>query len=462
MRLNRRYKSFILTTISSVVFLFFGFHECYAQALQVKRFVQDKSDLSAQVKPRRDLNGDLCALIKVEIASPKAEFDGNIVEPAPEYKMGRYWVYMTGKEPEARYLEIWTPGYLTLTLDFSKYPAIGSLKSGSTYLLTIEMPGADPNVIMGDSGQLVEATAQQQPVKPQGMRELYANFTTPKNLHLACECEGAYFYFSENAWRNLSDIERIQFEKKGIVVIGNGENFILDLFDSGKNELTWDEAMNLYRNRLPTKKQAQVMSDNYVAINYLIKAFNGDENPKWNYWTQTEYGIYNAWYINMFSGCILENLKTSVNRVRAVSDTPKKASIHTETQQPTSSQQLAQAQRRNEPQTIVSEKEPIFYDVERMPIFPGGDAALYKFLSDNFIYPSQAAEEGVSGTVTVRFVVTKSGEVDQVTVLKGKHPALDKEAIRIVEKLPRFIPGTQNGNVVNVWYTLPINFRLQK
>ncbi len=111
---------------------------------------------------------------------------------------------------------------------------------------------------------------------------------------------------------------------------------------------------------------------------------------------------------------------------------------------------------------VKEEKEPIFDAVEQMPTFPGGDAALYKFLSDNIVYPAAAAEEGVSGRVTVRFVVTKSGNVDQVTIARGKHPALDKEAIRVVKKLPKFIPGKQNGKNVNVWYTLPINFRLQQ
>ncbi len=97
-----------------------------------------------------------------------------------------------------------------------------------------------------------------------------------------------------------------------------------------------------------------------------------------------------------------------------------------------------------------------------MPTFPGGDAALYKFIGDNLVYPAQAAEEGVSGRVTIRFVVERDGTVSQVTVARGKHPALDKEAKRVVSKLPKFIPGKQNGQTVRVFYTLPINFKLQQ
>ena len=108
------------------------------------------------------------------------------------------------------------------------------------------------------------------------------------------------------------------------------------------------------------------------------------------------------------------------------------------------------------------EPEKIFDAVEQMPTFPGGDAALYKFIGDNLVYPAQAAEEGVSGRVTIRFVVERDGTVSQVTVARGKHPALDKEAKRVVSKLPKFIPGKQNGQTVRVFYTLPINFKLQQ
>ncbi len=108
------------------------------------------------------------------------------------------------------------------------------------------------------------------------------------------------------------------------------------------------------------------------------------------------------------------------------------------------------------------EPEKIFDAVEQMPTFPGGDAALYKFIGDNLVYPVQAAEEGVSGRVTIRFVVERDGTVSQVTVARGKHPALDKEAKRVVSKLPKFIPGKQNGQTVRVFYTLPINFKLQQ
>lgn len=69
-------------------------------------------------------------------------------------------------------------------------------------------------------------------------------------------------------------------------------------------------------------------------------------------------------------------------------------------------------------------------------------------------------ENNIQGRVVVQFVVTKTGTIGEVKVIRGKDPDLDKEAIRVVKSLPKFIPGKMNGEVVNVWYTLPINFKI--
>ena len=103
----------------------------------------------------------------------------------------------------------------------------------------------------------------------------------------------------------------------------------------------------------------------------------------------------------------------------------------------------------------------VFTSVEQDPQFPGGQAALLKWVADHIKYPAVAQENGIQGRVTVQFVVTKNGTVGQVKVVRGKDPDLDKEAIRVVKSLPKFTPGKMNGHPVNVWYTLPITFRLQ-
>lgn len=106
-------------------------------------------------------------------------------------------------------------------------------------------------------------------------------------------------------------------------------------------------------------------------------------------------------------------------------------------------------------------KEEVFTHVEQMPKFPGGDTELYKFISNNLNYPAMAIENNVQGRVVVQFVVTKDGSIGNVKVVRSVDRDLDNEAIRVCKKLPKFIPGKQNGQPVNVWYTLPVTFKLQ-
>lgn len=107
-------------------------------------------------------------------------------------------------------------------------------------------------------------------------------------------------------------------------------------------------------------------------------------------------------------------------------------------------------------------KEEVFRHVEQMPQYPGGDAELYKFISQNLNYPAMAIENNVQGKVIVQFVVQKDGSVGNVKVVRSVDRDLDNEAIRVCKKLPKFIPGKQNGQPVNVWYTLPVTFKLQQ
>ena len=96
-----------------------------------------------------------------------------------------------------------------------------------------------------------------------------------------------------------------------------------------------------------------------------------------------------------------------------------------------------------------------------MPTFPGGDQALMKYLSSHINYPAMAQENGVQGRVVVQFVVTKTGKVGEVKVVRSVDKDLDREAVRVCKSLPNFVPGRQNGQPVNVWYTLPVTFKLQ-
>lgn len=107
-----------------------------------------------------------------------------------------------------------------------------------------------------------------------------------------------------------------------------------------------------------------------------------------------------------------------------------------------------------------SEATP-FVVVEEMPMFPGGDIELLKYIADNTNYPDIAKENNIQGRVIVRFCVTSKGGVNQVSILKGVDPELDAEAIRVVNTLPKFKPGKQGGKPVPVWYMVPITFTLK-
>jgi periplasmic protein TonB len=113
-------------------------------------------------------------------------------------------------------------------------------------------------------------------------------------------------------------------------------------------------------------------------------------------------------------------------------------------------------------EVVQEEKKQVFEIVEEMPEFTGGEEALRKYLAENTHYPTIARENGIEGRVFVRFVVTDRGSVDQVSIARGVDPNLDAEAIRVVRSLPKWKPGKQRGEAVNVWYTVPISFVLSK
>lgn len=107
----------------------------------------------------------------------------------------------------------------------------------------------------------------------------------------------------------------------------------------------------------------------------------------------------------------------------------------------------------------VAEAE-VFFIVENMPEFPGGDLELRKHIAQNIQYPEIAKENGIQGRVFVQFVVNQKGEIEQVKIARGVDPSLDKEAIRVIQNLPKWKPGSQRGKPVRVSFTVPINFQL--
>ena len=112
--------------------------------------------------------------------------------------------------------------------------------------------------------------------------------------------------------------------------------------------------------------------------------------------------------------------------------------------------------------TVVAKKNQKVFDVvEQMPEYPGGQAALFEYLSKNIKYPADAEKKKVEGKVFVTFVVDSDGKITDVSLLKKVFPSLDAEAIRVISAMPNWIPGRQKGQVVRVKYTVPIMFRLK-
>jgi len=109
----------------------------------------------------------------------------------------------------------------------------------------------------------------------------------------------------------------------------------------------------------------------------------------------------------------------------------------------------------------VEEEKVIHNIVEQMPSFPGGPSALNAFLSKNLKYPPIAEENGIKGRVTCQFVVERDGSITDVKVVRGVDPSLDREAVRVIKSMPKWIPGKQNGKSVRVRFTCPITFTLQ-
>jgi protein TonB len=107
-----------------------------------------------------------------------------------------------------------------------------------------------------------------------------------------------------------------------------------------------------------------------------------------------------------------------------------------------------------------SEGDTIFYIVEEMPVFKGGDKAFFSFVRNKFKYPKKAKKAGIQGVVKVSFIVNSKGKVIDVTALEQVDPIIDKAAVKLIKGSPKWIPGKHNGNDVSVGYVIPIKYKI--
>jgi len=114
-----------------------------------------------------------------------------------------------------------------------------------------------------------------------------------------------------------------------------------------------------------------------------------------------------------------------------------------------------------DPDPIMPPEPKTYVTVPEMPSFPGGEEALLKFVYDNIRYPADALENGIAGTVILQFVVTATGDVSRIVIIRRADPLLDAEAVRVVSIMPKWRPGKQDGNPVAVYFSLPVAFRIK-
>ena len=112
------------------------------------------------------------------------------------------------------------------------------------------------------------------------------------------------------------------------------------------------------------------------------------------------------------------------------------------------------------PALDLTDKDSIYIAVDKMPVFPGGEHELLSFIGHNLKYPVEAQRNGIQGRILVKFIVSKSGKVENAQIVRGLDPSIDKEGLRVVNSLPDFIPGELKGEKVPVYYVLPITFKL--
>lgn len=215
---------------------------------------------------------------------------------------------------------------------------------------------------------------------------------------------------------------------------------------------------------LEDKKSIFILMGFIVALSLIYIGFE---------WTQHEVTIYEDISLEIAAEEEIEIIQTAevlppppppevpevIEVLNVVEDDVETAEIVIDTEDDKDKQVVIQA-----PVQVKVEEEDtevVFMVVESMPSFPGGDAALFKYLSDNIKYPVIAQESGIQGRVICQFVVNRDGSIVDIEVVRSVDRSLDAEAVRVIQSMPKWTPGKQRGKTVRVKYTLPVNFRLQ-
>ncbi len=168
--------------------------------------------------------------------------------------------------------------------------------------------------------------------------------------------------------------------------------------------------------------------------------------------------MYNQDEMNVASQAEVLPETQPAEEVIALKDETKVSSADKVSPSPAGTNAKSAAMKKEE---VGDERNAIFTLVEEMPSFPGGETERNKFLAENIVYPKQAAENGIQGTVYTSFIVNSDGKIEDVKILRGIGGGCDEEALRVVKLMPRWKPGRQNGKTVRTLFNMPVNFKLQ-
>ena len=189
-------------------------------------------------------------------------------------------------------------------------------------------------------------------------------------------------------------------------------------------------------------------------VDFKYSYYNGEQK---GYETRTVY----LTIIEIDGKYLISDYEEVENEIREVEQVTKETSMSSDdVDSSEKSISDTKSQVNNEINTSKAEDMYVYSNVDQMPSFPGGQGAMMQWISGNTRYPAIAAENGVQGRVVVRFVVEKDGSISDVHVTSPVDPSLDREALRVIKAMPRWIPGKRNGSAVRVKLTVPVTFKL--
>ena len=190
---------------------------------------------------------------------------------------------------------------------------------------------------------------------------------------------------------------------------------------------------------------------NYQSLKKRIRMMSMNKSSRWN-------RLRALAVVPVIALALLAFANTKSVAAVVTANGQQNRAVQSTMQSPVAVERNAEAQVTNESNP---QSETIYKSVEQMPMFPGGEAGLLRYLQENIQYPPEAAKNNVQGRVILQFVVDKTGQVGEVKILRSVSEELDAEAVRVVKSLPKFEPGRQDGKPVAVWYTLPVSFNIR-